>query len=175
MSDTLITASWTHAGLWQVRVDKEWQLWQYSVQQHVSRASTEPLSRVDTGESFYQFNKLEASCIFKHTTKPDLIMNMVWEKRYLLLRLKVSSNCTEILRQLRAGVQVNLHPGFSAVQDLKISQWGLQKGWPQGEESRNTTYVTINFVLHLWQSISVLTTALILKTIGFKIRLTSNF
>lgn len=93
-----------------------------SVQQRVFKASTETLSGVDTGESFYQFMKLEACRIFKHTTKTDLIMNKVREKRYLQLRLKMSSNCTEILRQLRACVQVNFHPGLLAVQDLKISQ-----------------------------------------------------
>lgn len=59
-----------------------------SVQQRVFKASTETLSGVDTGESFYQFMKLEACRIFKHTTKTDLIMNKVREKRYLQLRLK---------------------------------------------------------------------------------------
>lgn len=59
-----------------------------SVQQRVFKASTETLSGVDTGESFYQFMKLEACRIFKHTTKTDLIMNKVREKKISAAKIK---------------------------------------------------------------------------------------
>lgn len=50
-------------------------------------------SGVDTGELWYQFMELAASCTLKHITEPDLIMNKVRQKkkRYLL-KSKTSTN-----------------------------------------------------------------------------------
>lgn len=60
MSDTLITASWTHAFICdRLEWVKEWQLWKQSTQ-YVFKASAKA-SGDDTGESWYQFMKLAAS------------------------------------------------------------------------------------------------------------------